>query len=322
MPVGPTFGHMRPERQDTLWMGQALALARSGMGQTWPNPSVGCVIVKSSSAIGQACTAPGGRPHAETLALRQAGDDARGATAYVTLEPCSHFGVTSPCSAALAEAGLQRVVVAVRDPDPRVNGLGIAQLVARGLRVDLGVCAAQAKTLIAGFAMRVSYGRPLVSLWHEPAGKDPAAKPNGWHCDATLASVSFALARRHDYGRFVHGLRVLLDLDVESPRALVADPPPLPAWLLLPSRPREAAELRRLGIELCELACGGHQPDAKAADTLARARNQGSWNARGRLGRAALGTALAALGARGLTHVGVHELDPLAAQLKQRQLVP
>jgi len=109
---------------DLLHMRAALALARRGLGNAWPNPAVGCVLVKDGRVIGRGWTQPGGRPHAETEALRRAGEAARGATAYVTLEPCSHHGRTPPCCEALAEAGIARVVMAMRDPDPRVNGRG------------------------------------------------------------------------------------------------------------------------------------------------------------------------------------------------------
>lgn len=150
---------------DTDHMYHALALARRSLGQTAPNPAVGCVIVsKNGVVIGRGRTAKGGRPHAETVALHQAGQAARGATAYVTLEPCSHVGVTPPCADALVAAGLARVVVAVEDPDPRVNGRGLARLHEAGLDVVTGVCAKEAADLNAGFFLRVREGRPLVTL--------------------------------------------------------------------------------------------------------------------------------------------------------------
>jgi len=109
-------------------MRAARAGTRRGLGNTWPNPAVGCVLVKHGQVIGRGWTQPGGRPHAETEALRRAGPGARGATAYVTLEPSSHHGRTPPCCEALAAAGVARVVVAMRDPDPRVNGRGLTLL--------------------------------------------------------------------------------------------------------------------------------------------------------------------------------------------------
>jgi diaminohydroxyphosphoribosylaminopyrimidine deaminase/5-amino-6-(5-phosphoribosylamino)uracil reductase len=146
-------------------MRAALSLAARGLGQTAPNPSVGCVIVGADgSVVGRGTTAPGGRPHAEVVALRMAGDAARGGTAYVTLEPCSHVGQTPPCADALIAAGIARVVVATTDPDPRVNGSGLARLRAAGVAVTEGVLTAPAETLGAGFTTRVRLGRPLVTL--------------------------------------------------------------------------------------------------------------------------------------------------------------
>lgn len=145
-------------------MRAALALARRGLGQTWPNPTVGCVILRDGIVVGRGRTAPGGRPHAETEALAMAGDRARGATAYVTLEPCAHHGETPPCAQALIDAGLARVVVAASDPDPRVDGGGIAMLRAAGIRVDLGVCRQEAEEINAGFLCRLHKGRPMLTL--------------------------------------------------------------------------------------------------------------------------------------------------------------
>ena len=113
---------------DAAHMRAALGLARRGLGNTWPNPAVGCVLVREGQVVGRGCTQPGGRPHAETEALARAGELARGATAYVTLEPCSHWGRTPPCCDALIRAGVARVVVAAGDPDPRVDGCGLARL--------------------------------------------------------------------------------------------------------------------------------------------------------------------------------------------------
>jgi diaminohydroxyphosphoribosylaminopyrimidine deaminase / 5-amino-6-(5-phosphoribosylamino)uracil reductase len=143
-------------------MRAALALARRGLGRTWPNPSVGCVLVREGHVIGRGFTQPGGRPHAETEALRMAGE-ARGAAAYVTLEPCNHHGQTPPCAEALAAAGIARAVVALQDPDPRVGGAGILKLQAAGIEVATGVCEAEAHEINAGFLSRILTGRPLVT---------------------------------------------------------------------------------------------------------------------------------------------------------------
>ena len=149
---------------DVAFMRHALALAATTIGQTWPNPAVGCVLVKNGQIVGSGFSARGGRPHAEPQALAEAGDKAKGATAYVTLEPCSHHGKTPPCADALIAAGIKRVVVGCLDPDERVNGNGIAKLVEAGIDVTLGVCEAECVQFNAGFFSRVKTGRPFVSL--------------------------------------------------------------------------------------------------------------------------------------------------------------
>lgn len=147
---------------DLRFMDAALALAFSGLGSTAPNPSVGCVITKNGKVIATAVTAPGGRPHAEAQALETAGEAARGADVYVTLEPCSHQGHTPPCAEALVRAGVARVLIACGDPDPRVSGRGIAMLREAGIGVIEGVRQAEGDALNAGFFTRVRTGLPLV----------------------------------------------------------------------------------------------------------------------------------------------------------------
>ena len=120
-------------------MALALALGRRGLGRTWPNPAVGAVIVKDGVIVGRGWTQPGGRPHAEVEALRRAGEAARGATLYVTLEPCSHHGKSPPCADAVIAAGIARVVSAIEDPNPEVAGAGHARLRAAGIAVDVGI---------------------------------------------------------------------------------------------------------------------------------------------------------------------------------------
>ena len=149
---------------DWRFMGLALGLARRGLGNVWPNPAVGCVIVQGGRIVGRGWTQPGGRPHAEVVALAQAGGAARGATAYVTLEPCAHHGRTPPCADALAAAGVARVVSALEDPDPRVSGRGHAILRAAGIAVETGLLATEAETLQRGFLSRIRLGRPMVTL--------------------------------------------------------------------------------------------------------------------------------------------------------------
>ncbi len=145
-------------------MRAALGLAARNLGQTWPNPSVGCILAQGDVVVGRGWTEIGGRPHAETEAIRRAGAAALGSTAYVTLEPCNHHGRTGPCSLALIEAGVSRVVVAVEDPDPRVSGAGIARLRAAGIDVCVGLMADQAAELNQGFLCRIAQHRPMVAL--------------------------------------------------------------------------------------------------------------------------------------------------------------
>ena len=145
-------------------MGVAQRLALRGLGRVAPNPSVGCLIVNAGRVIGRGHTEPSGRPHAETVALAQAGEAARGATAYVTLEPCAHTGKTSPCADALITAGVSRVVIACQDPDPRVSGRGIERLIEAGVSVALGVGQDDALRANAGFLLTICHGRPLFSL--------------------------------------------------------------------------------------------------------------------------------------------------------------
>lgn len=150
---------------DARWMAAALALGERGRGRTAPNPNVGCVIVKHGRVIGRGWTQPGGRPHAEAMALAEAGNAARGATAYVTLEPCAHDGGRGPpCGPALIAAGIARVAIALRDPDPRTDGRGAALLTHAGVEVTQGVLEAQARPSMAGFLTRRALRRPHVTL--------------------------------------------------------------------------------------------------------------------------------------------------------------
>src|SRR5260221_733299 len=165
--------------RDRAMMQAALALARRGLGNVWPNPAVGCVIVKNGCVVGRGWTRPGGRPHAEIEALARAGAAARGATAYVTLEPCGHWGQTPPCADALISAGIGRVVAAVEDPDGRVAGAGLARLREAGLSVETGLCADKAAELNAGFFQRVRHGRPLVTLKLAASLGGPIATASG-----------------------------------------------------------------------------------------------------------------------------------------------
>jgi len=149
---------------DQRFMQLALTLGRRGQGRTWPNPAVGAVVVKDGVIVGRGWTQPGGRPHAEREALRRAGEAARGATLYVTLEPCAHFGRSPPCVGAIIAAGIARVVSAIEDPNPEVAGKGHVRLRAAGIAVDIGLCAAEAARAHAGHFRRVRDQRPQVIL--------------------------------------------------------------------------------------------------------------------------------------------------------------
>ncbi len=154
----------RISKADRRFMHLALALGRRGLGRTWPNPAVGAVIVKDGAIVGRGWTQDGGRPHAEIEALRHAGEVARGATLYVTLEPCSHHGKTPPCADAVIAAGIARVVSALEDPNPQVAGQGHARLRAAGIAVDVGLSAEEARHDHAGHILRFTKGRPHVLL--------------------------------------------------------------------------------------------------------------------------------------------------------------
>jgi len=218
-------------------MRAALALATRGLGNSWPNPSVGCVIVRDGQVLGRGWTRPGGRPHAETEALKAAGPAARGATAYVTLEPCCHWGRTPPCTDALAAAGIARVVVAIRDPDPRVNGEGLGRLRAAGIDVEEGLLAAEATSLNAGFIKRVRQGLPMVTL-------KLATSLDGRLATATKESkwITGPAARRA-----AHGLRARHDAILVGSGTVIDDDPDLtcrlPGGVPVPA-PRVVADAR------------------------------------------------------------------------------
>lgn len=149
---------------DEIWMQRALALAERGRWTTSPNPRVGCVIVQSGAVVGEGWHEKAGEPHAEVFALQQAGERAKGATVYVTLEPCSHFGKTPPCADALIQAGVSRVVIAMKDPNPKVAGNGINRLKAANIAVEVGLFEEDAYRLNRGFILRMTQQRPLITL--------------------------------------------------------------------------------------------------------------------------------------------------------------
>jgi diaminohydroxyphosphoribosylaminopyrimidine deaminase/5-amino-6-(5-phosphoribosylamino)uracil reductase len=186
---------------DQGWMRLALRLANRGQGQVAPNPSVGCILVRDNRIVGRGWTQPGGRPHAEAVALAQAGSGAAGATAYVTLEPCSHHGKAPPCADALIAAGVVRVVAAIQDPDARVDGQGFERLRAAGLAVTVGVCGELAGAALAGFIRRGRDGRPLLTLKLAASIDSRIATRDGesqWITGEPARRLAHLMRARHD----------------------------------------------------------------------------------------------------------------------------
>lgn len=314
-------GQQADARSDGDWMATALALARRGMGETWPNPTVGCVLVKDGVVLARGRTARGGRPHAEAAALaaaRAAGIDVRGAIAYVSLEPCAHHGRTPPCADALVEAGIAHCVVATGDPDARVSGQGTARLRAAGIPVVEGVGRLAADEINAGFFCRVRHGRPLVTLKLATSldGRiatatgdskwitGPAARAHGHLLraahDAIIVGIGTALADDPELTCRLPGLgdrspvRVVADSEARLPinSALVRSARATPVWLM----------------------CAEDAPEA----TVAALESQGVVAyrlPRGTDGRIDPATMAQALGGQGLTRVLVEGGGTLAAAL-------
>jgi diaminohydroxyphosphoribosylaminopyrimidine deaminase/5-amino-6-(5-phosphoribosylamino)uracil reductase len=257
---------------DQRFMQLALTLGRRGQGRTWPNPAVGAVVVKDGVIVGRGWTQPGGRPHAEPVALRQAGEAARGATLYVTLEPCSHFGRSPPCADAIVAAGITRVVSAIEDPNPEVAGKGHARLRAAGIAVDIGLCATEAARDHAGHFRRVRDKRPHVILklavssddrigaaGHRPVAISGEAARARMHllraqCDAILVGVVTVLADDPILTCRLPGMearspvRVALDRALRLPGTsqLVHSARQTPLWVMT-SELSEAAAAMKLG---------------------------------------------------------------------------
>ncbi len=277
-------------------MTAALALAERGLGDTWPNPSVGCVIVRDGIVVGRGRTQTGGRPHAETEALAFAGAAARGATAYVTLEPCSHHGKTPPCSDALVAAGVARVVAATGDPDPRVNGSGLAKLRAAQIAVDEGLLETEARALNRGYLLHAGEGRPLFTLKTATTLDARIATASGeskWITGAAARGVGQVLRARHDailvgsetaladdpaltcrldgyQGR--PKVRVVIDrrLRLSPASQLATSAQAAPTWVLTTAEAAKArgAALAQLGVQVIEV--GEAAEDAAFAQVCAK----------------------------------------------------
>jgi len=304
-------------------MRAALALARRGLGSAWPNPAVGCILVKDGAVVGRGWTQPGGRPHGETEALERAGAAARGAIAYVSLEPCCHWGKTPPCTDALIAAGVARVVLPIEDPDPRVSGRGIARLKEAGIEVTAGVLSEEAAALNEGFFRRIREGRPLVTLklastldgqiataqgesrWitGEPA-RERAHLLRARH-DAVMVGSNTVIADDPELTCRLPGLaerspvRVVVDgrLRVPLTSRVVVDAERVPTWFvtLRGDAPERHAAFRDCGVELIEVDAAGETVDLAAA--------------------------LVGLGQRGITRVLAEGGATLAAALVRADLV-
>jgi diaminohydroxyphosphoribosylaminopyrimidine deaminase/5-amino-6-(5-phosphoribosylamino)uracil reductase len=278
---------------DRRFMELALTLGRRGLGRTWPNPAVGAVVVKDGIIVGRGWTQPGGRPHGEPEALKRAGEAARGATLYVTLEPCSHFGRTPPCADAVIAAGIARVVSATQDPNPEVAGQGHRRLRAAGIVVDVGLCAAEAGRDHAGHFRLVRDKRPHVILKLAVSPDDKIGAAGGRsvaitgeavrqrvhllraQCDAILVGIGTVLADDPLLTCRLPGMearspvRVVLDRSLRIPASskLVHSARQTPLWLVA-SELAEAASAARLGaagaqvIRLAPGAAAGLDPSA------------------------------------------------------------
>ncbi len=304
-------------------MAVALGLARRGLGRVWPNPSVGCVVVKDGRVVGRGWTQPGGRPHAETEALRRAGAAARGATVYISLEPCAHHGKTPPCADALIDAGVARAVVAIEDPFPRVAGRGCERMRSAGIDDVAGVGQDAAAALNAGFFMRIHDARPLFTLKtastldgriathtgesHWITGAPARARGHAMRAsaDAVMVGIGTALADDPRLDCRLPGLadrspvRIVVDSRSRLPLTsrLVRTARETPTWLLtLAGQNARHRAFADAGVEVIEVA-----PDVD--------------------GNLDLEVSASALGGRGLTRVLVEGGGRLAAGLLRTGLV-
>ena len=332
-------------------MRHALALGRRGQGRTAPNPAVGCVIVKDDRIVGRGWTQPGGRPHAEVRALNQAGTQAYGAQAFVTLEPCSHQGQTGPCALALIEAGVSQVFVAIEDPDPRVSGRGLAMLRDAGITVHLGLCADEASRDLRGFLLSQTEGRPEVMLklalsldgriatasgesqWI--TGPDARRRVHAMRSTHDAVMVGGGTARADDPSLTVRGLgvshqpvRVVLSRKLDLPRQsnLARTARDVPVWIIhgVGAHREACAAWSALGARLFEVTRDGPHLDPSAAlQTLAEAgitrvfcegggQLAGSLLARDCVDRLAVFSAGLALGAEGQPSIGALGLERLS----------
>lgn len=284
--------------RDRLWMQRAIALAWRARGRVAPNPAVGAVVVREGIIVGEGCTKPPGGPHAEIVALNQAGERARGATLYVTLEPCAHYGRTPPCVDAILRAGIRRVVIAIRDPYPEVDGRGIAALRAAGLEVDVGLEAKAAAAVVAGYLKRLRTGLPEVTLKYAMTLDGRLATRTGhsrWITGPEARRYAHQLRDQHDAilvgvgtvlqddpelttrldpsecgdGGPHHPLRVVLDSQARTPPTARLLSPAVPGQTLIVTTegapPERVAALRAAGAEIITVPARCGKVDIRSA---------------------------------------------------------
>ena len=308
---------------DRRFMELALALGRRGLGRTWPNPAVGAVIVKDGEIVGRGWTQPSGRPHAEIEALRRAGELARGATLYVTLEPCSHHGKSPPCADAVIASGIARVVSAMEDPNPEVAGRGHARLRSAGIAVDVGIEAAAARRDHAGHIRRMRDGRPHVMIKLAISADGKAAGAGG----RRVAITGNAVRDR------VHLMRARSDAIVIGIGTVLADDPVLTCRLpgmakMSPTRVVLDASLR-LPMQSRLLATAGEtplwiitgKPAPDASETAVREHGAEVLRVAEKAGRLDLGEVLKLLAQRGITRVMIEGGPTVASALIEADLV-
>jgi diaminohydroxyphosphoribosylaminopyrimidine deaminase/5-amino-6-(5-phosphoribosylamino)uracil reductase len=309
--------------QDRRFMQLALALGRRGLGRTWPNPAVGAVVVKDGAILGRGWTQPGGRPHAETEALKRAGKDAKGATLYVTLEPCSHQGKTPPCVDAIIRAGIARVVSSIEDPNPEVAGRGHAKLRERGIAVETGLGADEAARNHAGHVRRMREGRPQVLLKLAVSADGKAGLPG-----RRPAAITGEAARSR-----VHQMRAEADAILVGIGTVLSDDPHLTCRLpgMLDRSPVRVILDARLRIPLATSIVGTArntptwlfttaQSSAMAADILT-AKGVEVFRVDAKDGRLDLHAVLRTLAGRGITRLMVEGGPTVAAAFIAADLV-
>ena len=305
---------------DDRHMRHALTLAERALGRVAPNPAVGCVIVSAEGrVVGRGWTQAGGRPHAETVALAQAGEAAHGATVYVTLEPCAHFGQTPPCADALIAAGVARVLAAVEDPDPRVKGKGFEKLRAAGIEVVAGVLEKEAAALNAGFFLRVTQNRPLVTLKIAQSKDGKTIRKSGgqWITGEEARRFGHLLRAKHDAILIGTGTALADDpeltcrlpgMEDRSPQRIVLD-----TQLRLPTRSKLATTARQVPVLVMTAAQGGDALRAPGVEIVEIAKNDS--------GRLDLAAVLRELARRGITRLLVEGGATVAAAFLEADLV-